>query len=236
MTAAAAAGKMGWREVHRELQARMARGHWGAEGRLPAETELAAEFGVSRATMNRALRTLADEGLIDRRKRAGSRVLPAPRRAARFAIPVVRDEIEAAGATYGYTLIARDRGRAPDWLRARMALPGNARCLHLVCLHSAGPDPFQVEERWISLAALPEARRESFRDRTPTEWLIATVPYSEVEISFLAEAADPAWAGLLGMEAGDPVFTAERTTWWQGQAITHVRLHFRKGYRMTTRY
>ncbi|MCX7890511.1 MAG: GntR family transcriptional regulator [Rhodobacteraceae bacterium] len=236
MTRTGRGGKMGWRALRSELQARLASGHWGAGGRLPSETELAAEFGVSRATMNRALGALAEDGLIDRRRRAGSRVLPAPRRAARFAIPVVRDEIAATGAAYGYALIAREAGPAPDWLRARMGLGAGAQVLHILCLHSAGSVPFQLEERWISLEALPEAAGEAFRDRGPTEWLIATVPYSEVEMSFLAEGADRAWAGLLGMEAGEPVFTAERTTWWQGRAITHVRLRYRRGYRMTTRY
>ena len=35
---------------------------------------------------------------------------------------------------------------------------------------------------------------------------------------------------------GEPVFTVERTTWWQGQSVTFVRLSFGRGHRMTTRY
>ncbi len=39
-----------------------------------------------------------------------------------------------------------------------------------------------------------------------------------------------------GEDPGEPVFTAERTTWREGQAITHVRRYFARGHRKTTRY
>ena len=93
-----------------------------------------------------------------------------------------------------------------------------------------------LEDRWINAAALPQALTADFAVTGPTEWLIATVPYSEVEISFLAAAADETIGAHLEFAPGEPVFCVERTTWWQGQAITHVRLYFRRGHRMTTRY
>ena len=40
-----------------------------------------------------------------------------------------------------------------------------------------------------SLAALPQAEETDFDAHTPNEWLIGAVPYSQVEISFLAAAA-----------------------------------------------
>jgi DNA-binding GntR family transcriptional regulator len=43
--------------------------------KIPSENELVAEYRVSRATANRALAVLADEGLISRRRGTGSVVL-----------------------------------------------------------------------------------------------------------------------------------------------------------------
>ena len=236
MTDQATLGKPGFRSIKVDLRARIEGGEWGQGGLMPTETDLAATYGSARATVNRALRELAEEGLIDRRRRAGTRVLVAPRREARFTIPVVRDEIEATGAAYRYALLSRAERGAPDWLRARMGLPPGARAVHLRCLHAAGSAPFQLEERWISLAALPGAAAADFAATGPTEWLVATVPYSEVEVSFMAFAADARVAKALNCSEGAALFAAERMTWWQGQAITHVRLTFRQGYRMTTRY
>lgn len=225
-----------YRAVKSEILRRITEGDWAPGSLLPGEVELAETFGVARATVNRAMRELTEEGLLERRRKAGTRVRPSPLRAARFEIPLVREEIEATGARYRYALLEREEIAAPDGLRARMGLAPGARLLHLACLHSADGAPYQYEDRWISLAALPEAAAADFTALGPNEWLVRAVPYSEVEISFLATAATPRVAAALSMAEGEPVFTAERTTWWEGRSITHVRLSFARGHRMTTRY
>lgn len=228
--------KTSYRDVKAEILRRITDGDWAPGTLLPGEVELAETFGVARATVNRAMRELTEEGLLERRRKAGTRVRPSPLRSARFEIPLVREEVEATGAAYRYALLERDVGRAPDWLRARLGLLPGAKVLHLACLHSADGAPYQFEDRWINLAALPEAEAADFKTLGPNEWLVRAVPFSEVEISFLATSADGRVGGYLSMGPGEPVFTVERTTWWEGQAITHVRLYFARGHRMTTRY
>ncbi|WP_284164325.1 GntR family transcriptional regulator [Frigidibacter sp. SD6-1] len=228
--------KTTFRDVKAELLRRITAQLWAPGALVPGEVDLATEFGVARATVNRAMRELTEEGLLERRRKAGTRVRPSPLRAARFEIPLVRAEIEAGGRAYGYRLIGRAVMAAPGWLAARLSLAPGTRVVHLTCLHSADGAPYQFEDRWISLAALPGAGAEGFETIGPNEWLIRAVPFSEVEISFLATAAAGEVAAALGYGEGEPVFTAERTTWWQGQAITHVRLSFARGHRMTTRY
>ena len=93
---------------------------------MPGEVDLAEEFGCARATVNRAMRELADEGFIDRKRKAGTRIKSSPTRHAKFAIPLIRDEIENSGETYRYALIRRDTPKTPDWLRARLALSPQA--------------------------------------------------------------------------------------------------------------
>ena len=228
--------KTSFRDVKAELLRRIMARIWAPGALLPGEVELAAEFGVARATVNRAMRELTEEGLLERRRKAGTRVRPSPLRAARFEIPLVRAEIEATGAAYAYRLLSRKVGAAPGWLARVLALPVAAPVLHVACLHLADGAPYQHEARWINLGALPGAAGEAFDRYGPNDWLIRAVPFSEVEISFLATAAEGEVAETLGYQAGEPVFAVERTTWWQGQTITHVRLSFARGHRMTTRY
>jgi len=228
--------KTSFRDVKAEILRRITGRHWPPGALLPGEVELPESVGVARATVNRAMRELTEEGFLERRRKAGTRVRPSPLRAARFEIPLVRAEIEAQGATYGYRLLGREAGPAPGWLSDRLGLAPGGRVLHLTCLHLADGRPYQFEDRWINLAALPPAEAADFSETGPNEWLIRAVPYSEVEISFLATAAEGAVVVALDMTPGEPVFTAERTTWWQGRAITHVRLSFARGHRMTTRY
>lgn len=228
--------KVSFRDVKAELLRRITGRVWAPGALLPGEVELAAEFGVARATVNRAMRELTEEGLLERRRKAGTRVRPSPLRAARFEIPLVRAEIEATGAAYSYRLLSRQVGVASGWLARALELAKGARVLHLTCLHLADGVPYQHEARWINLAALPGVEDEAFDVVGPNEWLIRAVPFSEVEISFLAVAAEGEAAEALAYRPGEPVFAVERTTWWEGQAITHVRLSFARGHRMTTRY
>lgn len=225
-----------FRSVMAEILHRITEGPWGPGTLLPGEIELAAEFGCARATVNRALREIAAQGLIDRRRKSGTRVRSTPIRQARFELPLVRAEIEKTGAAYRYSLVQHGIGPAPGWLAAGMDLTAGAPVVHLVCLHFADGTPYQLEDRWINATALPQALTQDFSTVGPNEWLVATVPFSEVEISFSAAAADSLIAAHLDQKPGEPVFLIERGTWWQGDAITYVTLSHRKGFRMTTRY
>jgi GntR family histidine utilization transcriptional repressor len=224
-----------YREVKAEILRRIRARDWAPGALLPPETELAATFGVARATVNRAMRELAEDGVLDRRRRAGTRVSAAPVRRARVDIPQTRAEVEATGASYRYARVGRDEGPVPGWLAAALGLPPGARAVHLTAMHYAGARPWQFEERWIFLDAVPAAAAEPFEAVGPNEWLIAAVPFSEAEIVFSAARADAALAGFLGISEGDPVFRAERTTWLDGRPVTRAVLSYPPGHRMTTR-
>jgi GntR family histidine utilization transcriptional repressor len=228
--------KVTYKEVKSDLLAKIVRGHWGPGDLVPNEVDLAATYGCARATVNRAMRELADDGIIDRRRKAGTRVRMAPIRQARFNIPIVRDEVEGKGASYRYTLASRSVEVAPDWLRARLQLPADGKVLRLVCMHYADGVPYQHEDRWINLTALPKAELADFSTSGPTEWLVSTVPFSEVEINFSAGLSNQKLSDYLACSVGDPVFNIERSTWWESDAVTYVRFSYRPGHRMTTRY
>ncbi|OSP43584.1 MULTISPECIES: GntR family transcriptional regulator [unclassified Streptomyces] len=71
-------GEAGGREFERvadELRGRMAGGAYPLRSFLPSQRDLAEELGVSRGTVQRALRELADEGWIESRQGSGSRVV-----------------------------------------------------------------------------------------------------------------------------------------------------------------
>lgn len=228
--------KATYKEVKSDILAKIIKGDWGPGDLVPNEVDIAQTYGCARATVNRAMRELADDGIIERRRKAGTRVRMTPVRQARFDIPVVRDEIEEKGAAYRYSLVSHSVETAPDWLRARLQLPTQGMALHLVCMHYADSVPYEHEDRWINLTALPKAEEADFSHFRPTEWLLAAIPFSEVEVNLSAGLADQNLSDHLACSVGDPVFSIERSTWWEGGAVTYVRLSYRPGYRLTTRY
>ncbi len=48
------------------LAARIASQEWPADGRIPSETQLAADYGVAPNTLRRALEQLVREGLLEK--------------------------------------------------------------------------------------------------------------------------------------------------------------------------
>ena len=65
------------------IAARIEDGTYPPEGRLPAELDLAAEFGSSRESVRRAVDRLRQRGLIETVKGKGSFVLPPEERTPR---------------------------------------------------------------------------------------------------------------------------------------------------------
>jgi len=202
---------------------------------IPSEVELAAEFGCARATINRALRELAETGLLDRRRKAGTRVSLNPVRKATLDIPVTGLEGESRGAHYRHRLLEKTRTNAPGHVAARMNLPQDSAVLHLKTLHLADDRPFLFEDRWVNLAAAPAILDAPLAQISANEWLVQTVPISGGDISFGAEPASKADAAALGVAPGAALFVIERLTFMGSATVTDVRLAYAPGYRMTTR-
>ena len=208
---------------------------WPPGTLMPGEIELAEEFQCARATVNRAMRELAEDGIIDRKRKSGTRVKSAPTRQAKFVIPLIRQEIENTGAAYRYSLIHREKRQAPGWLRGRLGLPLEADVLNLQCMHYADGKPFQYENRWIHLAPVPLAEETDFGAIGPNEWLVNQVPFTEAELAFSASLASDEVAPMMNVDEGSALFMAERTTWLSDEPVTYAQLYFHPGYRMTTR-
>jgi len=230
------AGSSSYIDIKREIVDRIRRGDWPLDTIIPGEIDLAVELGCARATVNRALRELADEGIVERRRKAGTRVVAGQSRSARIDIPVIRTQIEALGAAYRYQLLDRSVVAAPKAISDRLNIGVGEEVLSLRCLHFAGPAPHQLELRWINLAAVPAARKESFEGIGPNEWLLREKPLTDAEHVMSAANARREEAALLGIAERDAVFVLERRTWLGAETITWVRLlHVGAGFEMRSR-
>ncbi|WP_375691165.1 GntR family transcriptional regulator [Pseudooceanicola sp. LIPI14-2-Ac024] len=224
-----------WQGVQEEVRRRISQRIWKPGEFIPHEADLAREFGCARATVNRALRELAEAGLLDRRRRAGTRVAVNPVRRAQLDIPVIRDEIEAKGQAYGHTILRRDLRTPPAEVIARMRVPAGAELLHLETLHTADGAPYVFENRWINPDAVPAVLSEDFAAFSPNEWLVREVPFDGGDFTFSALTATRTEAEALACPEGTGLFVLDRTTWTAGHVITSVRMVFHPGYRIHTR-
>ncbi|MEM7301425.1 MAG: UTRA domain-containing protein [Pseudomonadota bacterium] len=223
-----------WRSIEGELRRRIQSRVWQPGQLIPNESDLAEEFGCARATVNRALRFLAEQGLVDRKRRAGTRVTLHPVRKATLHIPIVRQEIEDRNQEYGYALISSKLEVPPSDARGRMKHPGGDKFLKTEALHLADGKPYLFEDRWINVKAIPEIGKVDLSQISANEWLVANAPLTTGVIAFSAMNATGKVADVLKVAINTALFVVERTTWDNDVPITDVKMIYADGYRMRT--
>jgi GntR family histidine utilization transcriptional repressor len=226
-----------WLQIRRALARPILDGSWPAGAKIPAETELTERYGASRMTVNKALHSLAHDGLVERRRRRGTVVAERAREHPVFEIWDVAAEVRRSGAAYSFVIHEREevdgsgRHGGIDGLDVATAL------LWLLVEHRADGKPVQLEERLINLAAARAARKETFRKLPPGEWLLRELPWTEARHTILARAARGATAQLLHLEPGSACLVVERQTWNRETPITFARLwHPGEQHRLVGRF
>lgn len=218
--------------IRESLLERIQAGEWALGDRIPDEIDLAAEYGCARTTVNRALRALADDGLIVRKRKGGTRVNPFPMRKATLDIPVLREQIESTGGAYRHQTIEQKLKTPPASVRTRLRLKTGQKALYMETMHLADERPFAFEVRWVNTIAVPEILDAPLDALSANEWLVKTVPFSSGDVAFKAVSADKKVSKALEAQEGAAIFVVDRTTWLGDEFITTMKLYYREGYQL----
>ena len=212
--------------IRSEIEARIRSGEWPPGHRAPTEAELMAQYACSRMTVNKAMTTLVEAGLIVRRKRAGSFVARPRVHAPVLNIPDIQSEIVARGEAYAFRLLARTVRPADRDSPDEVELAAGGRLLALDGVHDADGRPFALERRLVSLKAAPGMEAADFAEVPPGAWLLEHVAWTEAESRISAVNVGPEDARLLALDEGAACLVVDRRTWREGQHVTRVRQIF----------
>ena len=126
-------------------------GAWLPNSKLPSESELLSLLGVSRMTINRALRELTIEGLLVRMQGVGTFVAEPKGHAALFEIHNIAEEISARGHVHRCEVIMLEEvpAKVTRW-RCRLPWKGSTRLFHSLVVHYENEVPVQIEERFVN--------------------------------------------------------------------------------------
>jgi GntR family transcriptional regulator len=208
-----------YRQARQALVERIAAGDWGPGDKLPSEPALAAELGMHRLTVRRAVEELAREGVLHARQGAGTFVSRRPTPVA-VTIPLSRDEfyenlrgqLEAHGQRFRDVLLSTELADDPG-VRHDLRCPTGP----LRRIDSA----LDVDgELWaVSTAWAPASRLRDVRNRwRETDGLYGLLlddtggPLQYVWRWFGAEPASIDDAELLGIRPGMPMLIREGLT------------------------
>lgn len=199
-------------------------GDWPPLSRIPSENELVAKFGVSRMTVNRALRELTDAGVVTRAQGVGTFVAGPKAESAMFEVRSIRDEILARGQAHTVDVLICEPVSARPTTARQFELPAGTGLFHSRLLHLANGQPLQLEDRFVNPVCAPDYLEIDFRVEIPHQYLMRTAPLQRTEHVIEAAAANKRLARVLKVEHGDPLLTLSRRTWSRGHVASYVRL------------
>jgi len=212
-----------YKRIQYALQKRIDAGELQPGDAVPSERELARAYEVSLMTARHALAVMEREGLVDRRRGAGTFVaLPKIHfnRLASFT-----EQMGSRGLPARSRILCAAVVEGEPEAAAHLALPASSRLVKVERLRLSGEQPFAVEmcylpeEEFAGLASLPLDRRSLFAT-LEREYGIE-LAYADEEVD--ATAASARIADLLSIHAGAPVLRIRQVIYsTQGKASIYV--------------
>ncbi|SLN77686.1 histidine utilization repressor [Oceanibacterium hippocampi] len=222
-----------YQRIKNTIRGRIDRGDWPVDHRIPSEHELMRALGVSRMTVNRALRELTGEGVLRRVQGLGTFVADSRPQAALLEIRNIADEIRGRGRDYSARLIMSASETASAEIAADLDLTEGDVVYRTLVVHCADGTPVQIEDRVVNPAIAPDYLGCDFTVTTPHEYLMRVAPPVAVEHVVDAVLPDAETRDLLGIGAAEPCLLLHRWTWCEGQAATRTWLtHPASRYRL----
>jgi GntR family histidine utilization transcriptional repressor len=226
-----------YQTIKRSIAGDIARGKFLPGQTLPSEHALCEKFGVSRMTVNRAMRELAAESLVRRVPGVGSFVAEPVAQSALVEIQNIADEIKARGHTHSAEVRVLETVQAEATEALDFTLPEGAALFHSVILHCEDGVPLQMEDRLVNPAAAPYYQDQDFSQITPNEYLSSVAPLQFAEHSVQAVHPPSQMAFLLALEIDEPCLVVTRRTWSAGMRVTTAKLCYPGNrFRLTGRF
>ncbi|MEN9865478.1 MAG: histidine utilization repressor [Pseudomonadota bacterium] len=194
------------------LLAEIESGRWKEGDLIPSEQALVTRFGVSRMTVNRAVRELSAEQVLTRRQGAGTYVATRKFQATLLEIKSIADEIRSRGHQYKSQLHELGAVRATEALAQQFELAAGVQLYHSVIVHFDNHAPIQVEQRWANPGLAPAYLEQDFTRITPNEYLTQVAPLQGASYSIEALLPPRAIAEMLQIDPKQPCLVLKRCT------------------------
>ena len=215
-----------YQRIKDHILERISSGAWAPGHKIPSENQLVADFGISRMTVNRAIRELANDGFLSRVAGVGTFVADRPRQTSMIEIMNIAEEIAARGHEHACKVISLREVTAQRELAVSFEGEAGMALYHIVAVHSEDGTPVQLEERFVSPALAPDFLAQDFTTRTPTEYLLSLAAVEQLEHVVQAVMPAPGQRNLLQMEEGEPCLVVHRRSWSYGAVASTATLTY----------
>lgn len=199
-------------QVKAFIKTRISAGTWRPGDPVPSEAALMEQFGVSRMTVNRALRELMGEGMVTRIQGSGTFVAELHRISSTLAIRDIHEEVTERGHIHTVRVILAESEKASADLARTLGLRTGGRVFHTILVHLENGVPIQYEDRYVNPAAAPAYLETDFTEVTPTHHLLDAAPLTQASYSIEACLPTAVEARHLGIKTGEACLAMMRRT------------------------
>ncbi|MCW8332947.1 histidine utilization repressor [Vibrio paucivorans] len=202
-------------------------GRWPVGHRITTELELTKQFGVSRMTVNKAIRDLVSEGKLQRKPRAGTFVC-APEEKAESPLLDIRniaDEVNQRGKHYRSEVKKQLAVTADDAIATKLGVMLGKEIFYSEIIHFENDTPIQLEVRWVNPSHAPDYLSQNFSEMTPNEYLSNSCPLSAIEHTVEAVLPDQHVQESLALKQSEPCLLLNRRTWSKDNLVSSALLY-----------
>jgi len=210
--------------IETDLRNRIISGEYAPGAKLPTESELCAQHGVSRITVRRAVQELVDDGMLVRYRGKGTFV-----KMPEMVFPeTINTTFGFSGFTYADSvthrhIIEKRRMPATKEVAQRLRLPENNEVQVVVRLMSVEDIPVGIDTIYVSSEMLPYFLDDLVEDTELYGLLEGTygvqIDYADTQIG--AVAATKEQADLLGCMPGSPLIVVNKVVIDVNQRCIH---------------
>ena len=200
---------------------------WIPEQRLPSEAEIVNALGVSRMTVNRALRELTADGVLIRQQGVGTFVAPiAPKKAhsSLFEVHNIAQEIADRGHKHTTIVVELQSVKSNTDQALRLGIPTGEMIFKSTLIHFENEQPIQLEQRIVNAELAPDYGEQDFTQFTPFAYLNKVAPITEGEHLVEAMLPNPTEATQLAISSSQACLQIKRRTWCGDKIVTSARL------------
>jgi len=204
---------------------------------MPTEAELCEHYGVSRITARRALAELSESGLVERRRRTGTRVIfRSPGRPLEAGVDQAVEALVAFGRQTEVRLIGLDEDPAAPDICDLLGLPQGAAVVHARRLRLLDGEPLGLVSSWMPSAIAAHIPASGLATTPVFELLRAAgLVIGSAHQTIMAELANAELAEWLRIPQRSALLMIERLVRdGTGAPILLTRAHYRADrYRIT---
>jgi GntR family histidine utilization transcriptional repressor len=201
-----------YEQVKAFVKAQINQGVWRPGDAVPSEASLQQRFGVSRMTVNRAVKELAVEGVVTRVQGSGTVVAQLHRISSTLAVRDIHEEIVERGHIHSSTVLLVQTVRADAALAQTFNLRVGTKVFHSAQVHYEDDVAIQFEDRYVNPASAPHYLDADLTQTTSTHYLLEHAPLTEASYSIEAALPTAAEAKALGISASAPCLVMKRRT------------------------